>query len=42
MGDDALGFRLVTVARQLHQRFEAALAAASLNLTPGEAQGDEN
>ena len=42
MGDDALGFRLVTVARRLHQRFEAALTAAGLNLTPGEAQGGEN
>ena len=36
--DDAIGFQLVTVARLLRQRFEAALAEADLNMTPGEAR----
>jgi DNA-binding MarR family transcriptional regulator len=36
--DDALGFLLVTAARLLRQRFEAALAGADLDMTPGEAR----
>ena len=36
--DDAIGFQLVTVARLLRQRFESALAAAELDMTPGEAR----
>ncbi|MBO9716506.1 MAG: MarR family transcriptional regulator [Pseudoxanthomonas sp.] len=36
--DDALGFLLVTAARLLRQRFEAALAGAELDMTPGEAR----
>ncbi|WP_158675193.1 MarR family transcriptional regulator [Pseudoxanthomonas sp. SGNA-20] len=37
-GDDSFGFLLVTAARLLRQRFEAALAAADLDMTPGEAR----
>ncbi len=38
LNDDAIGFQLVTVARLMRQRFEAALADAELNMTPGEAR----
>lgn len=36
--DDTLGFLLVTAARLLRQRSEAALARADLGMTPGEAR----